>query len=101
VSGAEALPAIGVPVVKGPRVQSFGPPKNEVLMTAGAMELLRKGWASLVAWATAMDYSAFDYTNDRIRRLEHEVKELKDEIGRTRISAGTADRGFEQRVPSG
>jgi hypothetical protein len=44
-----------------------------------------------MAWVTAMDYSAADYTDDRIRALEREVTQLKDEIRRTRVSAGTAD----------
>jgi hypothetical protein len=34
-------------------------------MTNGAVALLRKRWASLIAWVAAMDYSAADYTNDR------------------------------------
>jgi hypothetical protein len=38
-------------------------------MTNGTVELLRKDWDSLMAWVTAMDYSAVDYTNDRIRGL--------------------------------
>jgi len=44
-----------------------------------------------MARVTAMDYSAADYTDDRIRALEREVTQLKDEIRRTRVSAGTAD----------
>ena len=47
-------------------------------MTNGILALVWKGWHSLKAWVTAMDYSAFDYTNDRMRGLEQEVKELKD-----------------------
>jgi hypothetical protein len=34
-------------------------------MTNGAVALLRRRWASLMAWVAAMDYSAADYTNDR------------------------------------
>jgi hypothetical protein len=41
-----------------------------------------------------MDYSATDYTNDRIGGLEREVEQLKDELRRTRMSAGAADGGF-------
>ena len=54
-------------------------------MTNGAVALLRKRWASLIAWVAAMDYSAADYTNDRIGGLEREVELLKDELRRTRI----------------
>ncbi len=31
-------------------------------MTNGAVALLRKPWASLMAWMAAMGYSAADYT---------------------------------------
>jgi hypothetical protein len=68
-------------------------------MTNGAMALLRKRWASLMAWAAAMDYSAADYINDRIDGLEREVEQLKDELRRTRMSAGAADGGFEPSAP--
>ena len=68
-------------------------------MTNGAVALLRKRWASLMAWAAAMDYSAANYTNDRIGGLEREVEQLKDELRRTRMSAGAADGGFESSAP--
>jgi hypothetical protein len=51
-------------------------------MTNGAVALLRKRWASLIAWMAAMDYSAADCTNDRISWLEREVEQLKDELRR-------------------
>ena len=41
-----------------------------------------------------------DYTNDRIGGLEREVEQLKDELRRTRMSAGAADGGFEPSAPS-
>jgi hypothetical protein len=47
------------------------------------MRVLRKSWNFLLAVAGAMDYSAFDYTDDRMRRLEREVEQLKDELART------------------
>ena len=58
------------------------PRRTEVQIT-GAMALLRKRWASLIAWVAAMDYSAADYTNGRISRLERDVRQLKDELRRT------------------
>ena len=70
-------------------------------MTNGALALLRKLWASLMAWEAAMDYSAADYTNDRIGGLEREVEQLKDELRRTRMSAGAADGGLLAREPIG
>jgi hypothetical protein len=68
-------------------------------MTNRTGKLLRKGWNSFLAWAMAMDYSTVDYANDRIRGLEHEVKQLKDDLTRTRMSAGAADGGFEPKPP--
>jgi hypothetical protein len=65
-------------------------------MTNRTMKFFPKVWDSLRRWETAMDYSAGDYTDDRIRWLEQEVKTLKEELRRTRASAGTADGGFEQ-----
>jgi hypothetical protein len=60
-------------------------------MTSGTVEHLRKEWASLRAWVIAMDYSAADYTNDRIGGLEREVEQLKEEIRRIHMSAGAGD----------
>jgi hypothetical protein len=54
--------------------------RKEVQMTNGAVALLRKRWASLIAWVAAMDYSAADYTNVRIGGLEREVEQLKNEL---------------------
>jgi len=42
-------------------------------MTNGTVKRLRKGWDSLLVFLTAMDYSALEYTDDRISRLEHDV----------------------------
>jgi hypothetical protein len=64
-------------------------------MTNRTVKLLRKGWDSLLVFLTAMDYSALEYTDDRISRLEHEVTRLKDELRRIPRSAGTADAVFE------
>ena len=61
-------------------------------MTNGAVALLRKRWASLMAWAAAMDYSAADYTNDRIGGLEREVEQLKDELRRPAVLMGPITR---------
>jgi len=53
-----------------------------------------------MAWVAAMDYSATDYTNDRIGGLEREVEQLKDELRRTQMSAGAAEGSFEPSAPS-
>jgi len=68
-------------------------------MTNGTVKLLRKGWDSLLVFLTAMDYSALEYTDDRISRLEHDVTRLKDELRRIPRSARTADAMFEPSVP--
>ena len=64
-------------------------------MTNGTVKLLRKGRDWLDALVAAMEYSSFDYTNDRISGLEHELKQLKNELRQTRMSAGTADGGSD------
>ena len=69
-------------------------------MTNGAVALLRKRWASLMGWAAAMEYSAFDFTNDRIGRLERELEQLKDELRRTRASTNLFPFYVPQRVIS-
>jgi uncharacterized small protein (DUF1192 family) len=59
-------------------------------MTSGTVKLLRKGRDWFAAWVTAMDTSAVEYVNDRIRALEREVEQLKDEVRRTRASGRSA-----------
>jgi hypothetical protein len=60
---------------------------------------LRKLWDAITAWSRAMDYSAFDYANDRIAALERDVERLKDELTRSRMSAGTAGGSEPVRQP--
>ena len=45
---------------------------------------LRRALAAVSAWLQAMDYSSFDYTLDRIERLEREVGQLKEELRQSR-----------------
>jgi hypothetical protein len=45
---------------------------------------LRRALAAVFAWLQAMDYSSFDYTLDRIERLEREVGQLKEELRQSR-----------------
>ena len=45
---------------------------------------LRRALAAVSAWLQAMDYSSFDYTLDRIERLEREVGQLKEELHQSR-----------------
>jgi hypothetical protein len=60
--------------------------KDEVPMTDTANHLvpvqgkLRRALAAVFAWLQAMDYTSFDYTLDRIERLEREVGQLKEEL---------------------
>ena len=58
------------------------------------MKLLRKGWDWLTLLAAAIDY---DHADARIR--EREVRRLKDELGRTRMSAEPVAGGFEPSAP--
>jgi polyhydroxyalkanoate synthesis regulator phasin len=45
---------------------------------------LRRALATVFSWMEAMDYSSFDYTLDRIERLEREVGQLKEELRQSR-----------------
>jgi hypothetical protein len=73
---------------------------KEAGMTNGIVKLLRKGRDWLKTLVAAMEYSSFDYTNDRISGLEHELKQLKNELRKTRMSARTADGGFDPSAPA-
>jgi polyhydroxyalkanoate synthesis regulator phasin len=44
----------------------------------------RRALAAVWAWIEAMDYTSFDYTLDRIERLEREVRQLKEEMRQSR-----------------
>ncbi len=48
---------------------------------------LRRALAAVLAWLQAMEHTSFDYTLDRIERLEREVGQVKEEL---RQSRGTA-----------
>ena len=45
---------------------------------------LRRALAVVFSWLQAMEYTAFDYTLDRIERLEREVGQLKEELRQSR-----------------
>jgi hypothetical protein len=51
---------------------------------------LRRALAVVFAWLQAMEYTSFDYTLDRIERLEWEVGQLKEELRQSR-DTGTVD----------
>jgi len=59
----------------------------------------RRALAAVFAWLQAMDYTSFDYTLDRIERLEREVGQLKEELRQSRDTGpfdphnGSADGG--------
>jgi HAMP domain-containing protein len=44
----------------------------------------RRALAAVGAWLLALDYSSFDYTLDRIERLEQELARLKEELRQSR-----------------
>jgi uncharacterized protein Yka (UPF0111/DUF47 family) len=48
---------------------------------------LRRALAAVCAWIEAMDYTSFDYTLDRIERLEREAGQLKEELRQSRDTA--------------
>lgn len=45
---------------------------------------LRRAHAAVLAWLQAMEYTSFDYTLDRIERLEREVGQLKEDLRQSR-----------------
>jgi hypothetical protein len=47
---------------------------------------LRRALASVFSFLQAMEATPFDYTLDRLERLERELGELKDELRRSRQS---------------
>ena len=60
---------------------------------------LRRALAVVFAWLQAMESTGFDYTLDRIERLEREVGQLKEELRQSRDAGpfdphnGSADGG--------
>jgi hypothetical protein len=53
----------------------------------------RRALAAVFAWLQAMDYTSFDYTLDRIERLEREVGQLKEELRQSRDTGVVAPLG--------
>ncbi|MGA9847301.1 MAG: hypothetical protein WBQ45_06630 [Roseiarcus sp.] len=55
-------------------------------MTDTANHKFRRALAAAGAFLQSLDYTAFDYTRDRIERLEREVGQLKEELRQSRDS---------------
>ena len=59
----------------------------------------RRALAAVFSWLQAMEFTSFDYTLDRIERLEREVGQLKEELRQSRDTGpfdphnGSADGG--------
>jgi hypothetical protein len=49
-----------------------------------AQERYRRALAAVATWLQALDDTSFDYTLDRIERLEREVGLLKEELHKIR-----------------
>jgi hypothetical protein len=66
--------------------------RSEIAMTYTANDpireqgTLRRALAPLFSFLQAMEATPFDYTLDRLERLEREVGELKEELRRSRES---------------
>jgi hypothetical protein len=58
---------------------------KETTMANGKTGLFRRLWDGLMA----MDYSSLDYSMDRIRGLERDVAQLKDELKHARAPSDT------------
>ncbi len=52
---------------------------------------IRRTSAVVIAWLQALDYTSFDYTEDRINLLERQVAALTEELRASRASS-SADR---------
>ena len=50
----------------------------------------RRALAAIGAWLQALDYAGFDYTLDRIERLEQELARLKEELRQSREASSSA-----------
>jgi len=48
---------------------------------------LRRFVATVFEWLQALEYTSFDYTHDRIDRLERKVAELTEELRESRASS--------------
>ncbi len=59
---------------------------QKTTMANGKAGIFRRVWDRLIA----MDNSSFDYSMDRIRGLEREVAQLKDELKQARALSGIA-----------
>ena len=59
---------------------------QKTTMANGKAGIFRRVWDRLIA----MDNSSFDYSMDRIRGLEREVAQLKDELKQVRALSGIA-----------
>ena len=57
----------------------------------------RRALAVVFAWLQAMEYTSFDYTLDRIERLEREVGQLKEELRQSR-DPGPVDRAARAKI---
>ncbi len=45
---------------------------------------IRRAFAAVFSFLQAMEHTSFDYTLDRIQRLEREVRQLKEELRQSR-----------------
>jgi hypothetical protein len=59
---------------------------------------LRRALSFVWAWLQAMEYSGFEYTMDRIDRLEREVGQLKEELRQSRDTGPVDARGYGQNA---
>ena len=50
---------------------------------------VRRALAAAGAWLQALDYTGFDYTLDRIERLEQELARLKEELRQSREASSS------------
>jgi HAMP domain-containing protein len=59
----------------------------------------RRALAGVAAFLQALDSTSFDYTLDRIKRLEREVGRLKDELRQSQDSAAVDPQNHSAAAP--
>src|SRR4029077_14130780 len=79
--------SIKTPSITSPRgltKEQINKTRGRYILKVRKMDSIRKAWDWFARFIGALEYSLDDYIYDRIRGLEREVEQLKDEKSRTR-----------------
>ena len=67
--------------------------------SAPKLGIISRAYAVVCAFLQALDYTSFDYTLDRIERLEREVGRLKEELRQSRDTGPVDANNVSPPVP--